>query len=121
MKKITYYLIREKRLGKKEGKAYFLYDKTEWIPDERNVIRDKLMGYDPGDNTPYGFGSLSVMDEIEEITKEEAVKVMNRQTIDYLIAKWTEEFARKKEEWDKNPGWPAKMVCVKFVLNGILL
>ena len=72
MADITYYLIHEIRLGKKENNQYFLYKDNKWVPDERNVIQDRLMGYDPGDNTPFGFGSLSVMDEIEEITEEEA-------------------------------------------------
>ena len=34
------------------------------------------MGYDPNDDTPYGFGSLSIMDEIEEISEEEAKAFM---------------------------------------------
>ena len=74
-----YYLIRERRLGKAQGDGYFLYDNGEWIADERNVIRDHLMGYDPNDDTPFGFGSLSIMDEIEEITEEEAQRIMNQQ------------------------------------------
>lgn len=62
----VYYLIRERRLGKKEDDGYFLYKDGEWVPDVRNVIQDHLMGYDPYDDTPYGFGSLSIMDEIEQ-------------------------------------------------------
>ena len=72
----VYYLIRERRLGKKEDDGYFLYKDSEWVPDTRNVILDLLMGYDPNDNTPYGFGSLSIMDEIEEISEEEAKAFM---------------------------------------------
>ena len=69
MANVTYYLICEKRLGKKTNDEYFLYDGRGWIPDERNVIRDHLMGYDPNDDTPYGFGSLSIKNEIEEISR----------------------------------------------------
>ena len=29
------------------------------------------------------------------------------------------EDAEKKAEWDKDPGWPAKLVETRFVLNGI--
>ncbi len=65
-----YYLIRERRLVKKEDDGYFLYKDSEWVPDVRNVILDLLMGYDPYDDSPYGFGSLSIMDEIEEISEE---------------------------------------------------
>ena len=73
----VYYLIRERRLGKKEDDGYFLYKDGEWIPDVRNVILDLLMGYDPYDDSPYGFGSLSIMDEIEEISEEAAKAFMN--------------------------------------------
>lgn len=66
----VYYLIRERRLGKKEDDGYFLYKDREWVPDVRNVTLDLLMGYDPYDDSPYGFGSLSIMDEIEEISEE---------------------------------------------------
>lgn len=72
----VYYLIRERRLGKKEDDGYFLYKDRNWVPDVRNVILDHLMGYDPNDDTPYGFGSLSIMDEIEEISEEEAKAFM---------------------------------------------
>ena len=72
-----YYLIRERRLGKKEDNGYYLYKDREWVPDVRNVILDRLMGYDPYDDTPYGFGNLSIMDEIEEISEEAAKAFMN--------------------------------------------
>ena len=74
MANITYYLIRERRLGKKENGEYFLYDKTKWIPDDRNIIKDHLMGYDPSDDSPFGICSMSIMDEIEEITEEAAME-----------------------------------------------
>lgn len=78
MADITYYLIRERRLGKAQGGEYFLYDNGAWIPDERNVIKDHLMGYDPNDDTPFGFGSLSIMDEIEEIPEDRAYQLMDQ-------------------------------------------
>ena len=78
MADITYYLIRERRLGKAQGGEYFLYENGAWIPDERNVIKDHLMGYDPGDDTPFGFGSLSIMDEIEEISRDRAYQLMDQ-------------------------------------------
>ena len=114
----VYYLIRERRLGKKEDDGYFLYKDGEWVPDTRNVILDLLMGYDPNDDSPYGFGSLSIMDEIEEITEEEAISMIDQQIIDSLIDKWKKELTSKKEEWDKDPGWPAKLVKTQFTLNG---
>ena len=78
MADITYYLIRERRLGKAQGGEYFLYDNGAWIPDERNVIKDHLMGCDPNDDTPFGFGSLSIMDEIEEIPEDRAYQLMDQ-------------------------------------------
>ena len=77
MAEITYYLINEHKLGKKENDGYFLYKDREWFSDVRNVIMDLLMGYDPYDDSPYGFGSLSIMDEIEEISEEAAKAFMN--------------------------------------------
>ena len=46
-KQITYYLIEKCRLGKKENVAYYLFIDAEWVWDEKNVIMDHLMGYDP--------------------------------------------------------------------------
>ena len=43
---------------------------------------------------------------------------MDRQIIDALKAKWKKDLAPKKEEWDKAPGWPSKMVETTFKLNG---
>lgn len=78
MADITYYLIRERRLGKAQDDGYFLFDNGEWKEDERNVIRDHLMGFDPNDDTFYGFGNANIMDEMEEITAEEAQRFMNQ-------------------------------------------
>lgn len=78
MDKAIYYLIREKRLGKKEGGRYYLYTDGAWVPDEKNIIMDRLMGYDPNDDSPFGFGSLSIMDEIEEIPESRTIKIMNQ-------------------------------------------
>ena len=78
MDEVIYYLIMEKRLGKKDGGTYYLYIDGTWVPDRKNVIMDRLMGYDPYDDSPYGFGSLSIMDEIEEIPKSRAIQIMNQ-------------------------------------------
>lgn len=78
MAEITYYLIRERRLGKVQGDGYFLYNNGEWIPDERNVILDHLMGFDPSDDSFYGFGNAQIMDEMEEITEEQAIALMDQ-------------------------------------------
>lgn len=79
MAEITYYLIRERRLGKAQEDGYFLYNNGEWIPDERNIILDHLVGFDPSDDSLYGFGNGLIMDEMEEITEAEAIRIMNQQ------------------------------------------
>lgn len=76
---ITYYLIRERRLGKAQDDGYFLLDNGEWKADERNVIIDHLMGFDPTDDSFYGFGNAQIMDEMEEITEEQAIAFMQRE------------------------------------------
>ena len=35
MAEITYYLINERKLGKKENDGYFLYIKQKWVPDTK--------------------------------------------------------------------------------------
>ena len=81
MAEITYYLIRERRLGKAQEDGYFLYNNGEWIQDERNVILDHLMGFDPSDDSFYGFGNAQIMDEMEEITEEHAIAFMNQREL----------------------------------------
>lgn len=78
MADIKYYLIRERRLGKAQEDGYYLYDNEQWIVDERNVILDHLVGFDPADDSFYGFGNAEIMDEMEEITEEQAIAFMNR-------------------------------------------
>jgi hypothetical protein len=78
MADITYYLIRGRRLGMARDDGYFLFDNGEWKADERNVILDHIMGFDPSDDSFYGFGNAQIMDEMEEITEEQAIAFMNR-------------------------------------------
>ena len=78
MADIIYYLIRERRLGKATEDGYYLYDNGKWIPDKRNIILDHLMGFDPNDDSFYGFGNAQIMDEMEEITEEQAIVFMNQ-------------------------------------------
>ena len=41
------------------------------------------------------------------------------QTVDGLIEKWKKDLVPLKEEWDRKPGWPAKLVRTEFVLDGV--
>ena len=69
-----YYLILGRRLGKKDGGKYFILRDGAWEQDNNNEIMDRLMGYDPSEppGSPYGIGNTSIMDEIEEISYEQA-------------------------------------------------
>lgn len=40
-------------------------------------------------------------------------------TVDGLIEKWKKDLVPLKEEWDRKPGWPAKLVRTEFVLDGV--
>ena len=44
---------------------------------------------------------------------------INQMILDTLKQKWKTKFEAKKKEWDKKPGWPAKLVETEFTLNGI--
>ncbi|MBR2749984.1 MAG: hypothetical protein IKD90_02480 [Clostridiales bacterium] len=119
---IKYYLIRGKTLAKREeGYNCFLFNDGKWDWDEKNVLLDRLVGYDPDepDDSPYKTGSSCVMNEIEELTFEEAMRILNEKTIGFLIRKWKDDLAAVKTEWDEKPGWPAKLVTTSFILNGM--
>ncbi len=75
----TYYLILDKILGKKVNGESFLFENGKWVPDINREIQDRLVGYDPyEDDDFYGFGSTSVMNEIREISEEEAFRIMGQ-------------------------------------------
>ena len=119
---IKYYLIRGVKLGKKEnGVSSYLFKDGKWEWDKKNLINDCLIGYDSGepDDSPYKIGSTCVMDDIEELTFEAAMRILNEKTIEFLVSKWKEDLLEVKAAWDKRPGWPAKMTETSFILNGM--
>ncbi|MBQ6492241.1 MAG: hypothetical protein IJI92_00015 [Erysipelotrichaceae bacterium] len=76
---IRYYKIHDPNvLGMSEDRKYYLYINGKWEKDSNYIIFGKLNGYDPyePEGSPYGWGSTSVMDEIEEISEEEAKRIM---------------------------------------------
>ena len=78
-KNTTYYLIRNRIIGKREKDSEcfdYLYKDGDWVPDKDCVIMDHLFGYDPyePDDSPYKIGNLSIMEKIEEISCEEAME-----------------------------------------------
>ena len=74
----TYYLIRDSVVGKKESGRYYIFRNGQWEPDNKSMIMDRLVGYDPSEppGSPYGFGNGSVMAEMDEISQEEAMKLI---------------------------------------------
>ena len=73
-----YYLILNDTVGKEENGLYYLFIDGKWIPDEKCVIMDRLVGYDASepDGSPYGMYEDSIMEEIEEITYERAMELI---------------------------------------------
>ena len=80
-KAITYYLINDRLLGKKEGLTYYLFRNAGWVLDEKNVIADHLAGFDPGEpeDSPYRFGN-GTMSDIEVITYERAIQLISERS-----------------------------------------
>ena len=73
-----------KQLGKREGigreQKDYLFENGEWKPDVMNVIMDHLAGYDPSEPicSTERFGNKGILDDIEEITEEDAKELMDR-------------------------------------------
>ena len=52
----------------------YIYDAVHgWICDKDNILMDRIIGYD-GET----IGASSMMDMIEKITEEEALKIINK-------------------------------------------
>ena len=71
--KAEYYLIKDKYLGKYEDRVYYLLKEEGWSEDKDGYIKGIQIGYDASDDdTPYAIGNIEIMDQIKEISKEEA-------------------------------------------------
>jgi hypothetical protein len=74
-----YYLLWGKQLGKREGTGSmqkdYLFENGKWVPDNNCLIMDHLAGYDPREPicSEERFGNPGILDDIEEITEEEAM------------------------------------------------
>ena len=120
----TYYLIRRRILAKREhgpsARGDYIFKDGRWVGDSACLIQAHLLGFDEyePEGSPYRFGATWVLDEIEEISSEEAKFTMGKQTLAFLCETWKRDFADKKRVWDENPGWPAKLVETRCVLYG---
>lgn len=82
--KTMYYLILGNILGKMDNPPYgvpYIFSNGEWTVDNNNEIRDRLIGYDPFDDSCYGIGNTEIMNEIKEITREEAAEIIKSSLI----------------------------------------
>ena len=121
--RLNYYMMQDSGvLAKGLGFNNWIYDfeSRKWVKDEKHIISDALMGYDPGepDGSPYGIGSTSEMDELKRIDYDTAMQIIGDLTVQDLLEKWHNKFETAKAEWDKKPGWPAKLVETSFCLYG---
>ena len=79
-KMIKYYLIKNKLLVKgdvlspKGGlvENAFVYRDGNWQEVNPDIINDRIIGFDPFDDSIYGMGNAEIMDELQEISEEEA-------------------------------------------------
>ena len=80
MEQTEYYLILNRIVGKKENGRYYVFRDGVWQPDTENMILDRIFGYDPteDEDSPYAMFNTSVMEELEKISYEEAMKRIGR-------------------------------------------
>lgn len=77
---IKYYLITNKLLVKgdvlspKGGlvENAFVYRDGNWQEVNPNIINDRIIGFDQFDDSAFGMGNAEIMDELQEISEEEA-------------------------------------------------
>lgn len=76
----AYYLINDlNTIGKEEDFIPYLYDKEKgWVVDNDNILSDRLMGYDETESpdSPYRIGNTDMLSRIDEITEEEANRLI---------------------------------------------
>lgn len=79
---MNYYRIKDTNMiAKGYAFTYWIYRNGEWEKDTRNMVSDMIYGFDPSEpeDSPYGFGDTTIMDEIEQISYEEAMEYINKQ------------------------------------------
>lgn len=120
--RMNYYLLKDSGLvARRSGFTCWIYRNFRWNRDTENKVMDKLMGFDPSEpaDSPYAFGSTSVMDDVEEISYQEAMDIIGEQIISNLIHRWSRKFRKRKEKWDQNPGFSAGQAETCFCLFSV--
>lgn len=80
METVYYHIWDLDIIGKEENFVPYLYDKEKgWIPDKDNVLMDRVTGYDPSESkeSSYGIGNTDIMSLAQEITEEQARRLIN--------------------------------------------
>lgn len=71
---VAYYKIHDLNLvGKKDNHVPYLFKNGKWELDEEHIIDDRRIGYDEVERT---LGNSDMLDEIDEITEEEAMAII---------------------------------------------
>ena len=77
---IKYYLIKNKLLVKGDVRSpkgglvenAFVYRDGNWQEVNPNIINERIIGFDQFDDSAFGMGNAEIMDELQEISEEEA-------------------------------------------------
>ena len=66
---------------------HYLYDSLlkTWVQDRLHIVDDHIIGYDPGEEPPYRTGNTDIMEEMKEITRDEAIKIINEKNYKFSI------------------------------------
>ena len=80
MMKHAFYRVKGEPLPVRKGESlsFERYDRGNWVKETGNRLRDLYMGYDPDEppGSPYGIGNALVMEELEMISEEEAMRMI---------------------------------------------
>ena len=73
---VHYYLLYKAVVGKRvDPYEDYIWRNGEWQKDEEGDIADHLVGYDPTESCSiYQYWKSDILEEIEEISEEEAMK-----------------------------------------------
>ena len=90
----TYYLIWDKVVGMIDEDGSFLFRDGEWVEDADRIILDHLYGFDETEpeESPYRMFNQSIMNEMKEISAEEAFDICGRQLYETLLKNGQELF-----------------------------
>ncbi len=115
-----YYLLGHSLVGKQDDGNAYLFIGGKWIEDDENVIGKLLIGEDltKQEFTSFPPESVELINSIVEVDKENAMGIIAKQTLSFLLDKWKEDFEEEKKAWDEIPGFYSKNVSVVLSFYG---